>query len=195
MRRRFLFAAGILLGAACAPLASACFGGRTDPGVALPDAGSDAPVEAEAGPPPIEVSGKVDLLLVIDNSPNPDDFRALFGAPAPYLLDRFAPPACVNGLGNVVTTTASPTDPCPVGQREFPPVTDLHVGVITTSLGGHGADLCSPASPYWNATQSDAAHLVTRGPGAAAVPTYQGEGFLAWDPSQKLSPPGESDLQ
>jgi hypothetical protein len=140
-------------------------------------------------------SSKVDLLFVVDNSPNTDAFQALLGATAPYLLGRFAQPACVNGLGNVVSTTASPTDPCPVGQREFEPVDDVHVGVITTSLGGHGADFCSPKSVYWDATQNDEGHLVTRGPTAGStVPTYDGEGFLAWDPGQTLSPPGESDI-
>jgi hypothetical protein len=194
MPRRLLVTAGILLGAACAPLA-ACNGGRSDLGVPIPDAGTDAPPDVDAGgPPPLEVSDKVDLLLVVDNSPNTDAFQGLFGATLPYLLDRFARPACVNGLGNVVTTTAAPTDPCPVGQREFHPLTDLHVGVITTSLGGHGADTCSPVGPSWNPTQNDGAHLVTRGPGTTIVSTYQGQGFLAWDPAQALSPPGDPDI-
>jgi hypothetical protein len=196
MRSRFLFAAALALGAACASLGTACGGGRTELAVIPPDAGSDAPPPVlDASPPPIETSNKVDLLLVIDNSPNTENFQALFAATAPYLLRRFAQPACVNGLGNVVATTASPTDPCPDGQREFQPVTDLHVGVVTSSLGGAGADTCSPASVYWNATQNDAAHLVTRGPmPGSTVPTYQSEGFLAWDPGQTLDPPGESDI-
>lgn len=194
MFRRRLLAAGIVLGAASGALVAACDGGRTELGVAPPDAGVDAPPVPEAAPPPLETSDKVDLLLVVDNSPNTDDFRALFAATAPYLLDRFAHPACVNGLGNVVATTPGSSDPCPVGQREFQPVTDLHVGVITTSLGGHGADICSPASPYWNPTQNDLGRLVTRGPGGAVVPTWQDKGFLAWDPGQTLSPPGEADV-
>ncbi len=136
----------------------------------------------------------MDLLLVIDNSPNTDELRALFGATAPYLVSRFAHPACVNGLGNVVATTTNDTDPCPDGQREFQPVQDVHIAVVTSSLGGHGADTCSPASADWNTTQNDAGHLITRGPGGATVATYQGQGFLAWDPAQKLSPPGESDI-
>src|SRR6185295_14541994 len=28
----------------------------------------------------------------------------------------------------------------------------------------------------------------------ATVPTYQSQGFLAWDPAQKLAPPGESNI-
>jgi hypothetical protein len=99
----------------------------------------------------------------------------------------------VNGLGNVVARTQGYSDPCPVGQREFAPIQDVHVGVLSTSLGGHGADTCSPASFFWDPTQNDAAHLVTRGPGGTSVPTWQGMGFLAWDPLQKVVPPGEGD--
>jgi hypothetical protein len=158
------------------------------------DAGSDAGPEVDAGPPPVTRSDQVDLLFVVDNAPNTDAMHTLLAGTVPYLLGRFAQPACVNGLGNVVAATAAPTDPCPDGQREFSPVTDLHVGVISTSLGGHGADFCSPASPYWDPTQDDAAHLLTRGAAGDVVPTYQGEGFLDWDPDQKASPPGEGDL-
>ena len=107
MRHRLLFAGGIVLAGSWVALGAACNpGGRTDLAVIPPDAGSDAPPVPDAAPPPIEISDKVDLLLVIDNSPNTDDFRTLFGATAPYLLDRFAHPACVNGLGNVVAETA-----------------------------------------------------------------------------------------
>src|SRR5512143_2106600 len=151
MRRRFLMAA---LGAS---LASGCLSSRSELEITPPDAGSDAePPPVDAGPPPIETSDKVDLLLVIDNSPNTDNFHALLAQSVGYLLDRFAHPACVNGLGNVVATTQSPTDPCPVGQREFQPITDVHVGVITTSIGGHGADECSPMSASWDPMQDDA---------------------------------------
>ena len=180
--------------AAAAVLAVGCADARTE---LLPfDAGVDAPADAapEAGPPPITQSRRVDLLLVVDNSPNTQAFQALFAATEGYLLGRFAQPACVNGLGNVVQVTQSPTDPCSVGQREFPPIDDVHVGVVTTSIGGHGADFCSPASPSWDPTQDDAGHLITRGPGGAVVPTYQNLGFLAWDPKQEDTPPGEADL-
>lgn len=181
-----LLAATLALGAGCA--------GRTALETNLvPDAGDDAGPVVDAGPPPIETSSKVDLLFVVDNSPNTDGFHDLLAASVPYLIQRLARPACVNGLGNVVATTADPSAPCPVGEREFAPVTDVHVGVISTSLGGHGADTCSPASPAFNPTQNDAAHLLARDAGSGVVPTYDNAGFLAWDPTQKLSPPGESD--
>ena len=198
--RRFLPVGPVLLGAlaalVAAPALTAGCVGRTELEVIPRDAGSDAPVDAapEAGPPPIKTATTVDLLLVVDNSPNTENFQSLLAATVPYLVGRFAQPACVNGLGNVVATTATVSAPCPDGQREFQPVNDVHLGVVTSSLGGHGADSCSPASPFWNVTQNDAAHLLTRGPAGTVVPTYGSLGFLAWDPSQKDVPPGESDL-
>jgi hypothetical protein len=159
------------------------------------DAGVDAaPIEPDSGPPLIERADKVDLLLVIDNSRNLQEAHELFALTLPSLLERFARPACVNGFGNVVATTPSPDDPCPVGQREFPAVTDLHIGVISTSIGGHGADVCAPASPSFKEPMNDRARLLARNAAGGVVPTYAGAGFLAWDPSQTHVPPGDSDL-
>jgi hypothetical protein len=195
MFRRLLLLAAPLAVASIAWSFAGCTGGRTELDIEVPDAGSDAEPVIDAGPPPpIEKSTKVDLLFVVDNSPNTDAAHDLLADTAPYLLDRLAHPACVNGLGNVVSTTPSPSDPCPVGEREFAPLTDVHVAVISTSLGGHGADTCSPASPSFDPQQNDAAHLLSRGPGNTVVPTYADKGFLAWDPAQKASPPGDSDL-
>jgi hypothetical protein len=73
-------------------------------------------------------------------------------------------------------------------------VTDFHIGVVSTSLGGHGADSCSSASAAFNPTQNDAGHFITRGGGGGVIPTYANAGFLAWDPGHALRPPGDSDL-
>jgi hypothetical protein len=68
--------------------------------------------------------------------------------------------------------------------------------MISTSLGGHGADLCSPASPAFQPSQNDAAHLLNRTEGGTGVvPTYQSQGFLAWDPGSSQLPPGDSSQQ
>lgn len=163
-----------------------------------PDAGEDidagpTPIE-DAGPPPLMYSDKLDLLLVVDNSRNLDLAHALLAETVPYLLDRLTSPACVNGLGNVVAVTPSTSDPCPLGVRDFAPLRDIHVGVISTSLGGHGADTCSPSSVTYNETQNDAAHLLARAPDSTVIPTYAEQGFLAWDPGQTKAPPGEAVL-
>jgi hypothetical protein len=174
---------------------SACEG-RAEVPSSIADAGSDASHTQlpDAGPGPIESASKIDLLLVVDNTASLDLSHELLAQTLPYLLRRLVRPPCVNGLGNVVADPADVSAPCAVGVRDFAPITDFHVALVTTSLGGHGADTCSPTGPAWNPTQNDAAHLITRGPGGEVVPTYGNHGFLAWDPAQKMSPPGENDL-
>jgi hypothetical protein len=186
MRSRFAFLA-------CAVLAG-CARSEVDLTV---DAGSDTSTDTgtdDGGVTIVTRANKLDLLLVVDNSTNLEVPQDLLAKTLPYLFDRLVHPACVNGLGNVVAKTNSPSDPCPVGQREFAPLTDIHVGILTPSLGGHGADICSPASQSWNTNQNDAGHLVSRDGNGGMVATYAGKGFLAWDPGQKLSPPGEADV-
>ena len=72
---------------------------------------------------------------------------------------------------------------------------DIHIGVITSSLGGHGGYLCSEDhTNYWNETQNDRGQLIARGPsGGDARGTYAGSNFLAWDPQASKNPPGEAD--
>jgi len=186
-------AAAFLLAAAL-PLACA---GRSDLEDSLADAGAEggAPDPDGAGPPAPSVrSNKLDLLLVLDNSRYLDTAHGLLVDTLPYLLDRLARPACVNGFGTVVAETASPSDPCPVGVRDFAPLRDVHIGVISTSIGGHGADICNTDNGGVNATSDDHAHLLTRAGASGAVPTWQNKGFLFWDPGQGASPPGEADL-
>src|SRR5262245_43165932 len=82
-----------------------------------PDAGVDAG-EGGRAEPPLTKSDKVDIVLVVDNTKNLEVAHDLFADTVPYLLDRLANPACVNGLGNVVATVA-PGEPCPIGERDF----------------------------------------------------------------------------
>jgi hypothetical protein len=98
---------------------------------------------------------------------------------------------------------AGPVDPCPIPgtKREFEPVVDIHIGIISSSIGGHGADACpdvenNTCAPSPNFTNNDKGHLVARGDecGGGDVPTYENKSFLAWDPKQKLTPPGEGNL-
>lgn len=186
-------------GAVCAGVVASMLAGcagRSVLEVGVADAGADAdaaPIE-DAGAPPVTTSDALDLLLVIDNSRNLEGAHEVLAQTIPYLLDRLVNPPCVNGLGNVVDEPASPSAPCSVGKRDFAPLADFHVGVISTSLGGHGADVCSPQSFSWKPAQNDAAHLLTRAAGGGVVPTHAGQGFLAWDPGQAQSPPGEADL-
>jgi hypothetical protein len=177
-----------LLVFAALALAFAC-GGRTE---RPPDEPLDAGAGGQGGeaPPPLERSGKLDVLFVVDNTTTGFRAHELLASTIPYFLDRLVNPRCVNGLGQIVDEPASAEDPCSVGLRDFAPVADIHLGIVTTSIGGHGADTCSEVSGVFHPEQDDGAHLIDR----TGVGTYQGLGFLAWDPDQQLAPPGEADI-
>lgn len=133
----------------------------------------------------------VDLLLVVDNSGSMADKQQILALAVPDLIASLVNPLCIDQADlPAATQPASGDEDCPEGARRmFPPVNDIHVGVITTSLGGHGADACSSA-----AEQDDGARFITRTDGGGAVETYDDLGFLAWDPDANASPPGETEL-
>jgi hypothetical protein len=136
---------------------------------------------------------KVDLLLAVDNSISMAEKQKLFAKTVPELVKRLVSPYCTTTTGTVVSRPATATEACPAGsEREFAPVRDLHVGVITSSLGSHGAsggsnDVCTLP------TDNDHAHLL--GLQRDDVPSYDQQGFLKWDPDGAATPPGESDVQ
>jgi len=109
---------------------------------------------------------KVDLLLTIDNSISMADKQALLAQAVPLLVQR------------LITAGSS-----------LEPVSDVHVGVITSSLGSHGAngerDVCASADA------DDHAHLLGQLRGLPG--TWRDEGFLAWDPHGEQRPPGDAD--
>jgi hypothetical protein len=139
-----------------------------------------------------EVIDKIDLLFMIDNSQSMGDKQALLAKAVPQLVNRLVVPRCVNIDGDV-KTRASPTENCPPGYAsEFRAVKDIHVAVITSSLGAHGAaapiDGCGGGAPA-----NDRALLVPKVRTTTPLGSYADSGFLAWDPDQKLAPPGDKD--
>jgi hypothetical protein len=109
---------------------------------------------------------KVDLLLTLDNSISMADKQVLLAEAVPLLVQR-------------LITAGSAVDP----------VSDVHVGVITSSLGSHGAsgerDVCVSVE------DDDHAHLLGQLRGLSG--TWRNEGFLAWDPRREQQPPGDTD--
>jgi hypothetical protein len=135
----------------------------------------------------------VDLLVVVDDSVSMDDKHSILNEAVPDLLSRLVNPVCTHASG-FASQPASPADPCPANStREFKPIDDLHVGIITSSLGGFegGNSLCGVAV---GALGNDGAHLVPTLPRGNLISTYSGSGFFKWDRAQVASPPGESDL-
>jgi hypothetical protein len=88
---------------------------------------------------------KLDLLLMLDNSRSMADKQLILAAAVPDLVRGLLNPKCVDSTGAPAATQPSgPLESCvPGARRAFPPITDIHVGIITSSLGGHGADTCS----------------------------------------------------
>jgi len=111
----------------------------------------------DGGSPPsvpgVTVSNKLDLLIVVDNSSSMADKQDVLANTLPDLVTR------------------------------LPGVEDLHVGVITSSLGGHGAPgpsgqphLCEVAED-----RNDHAHLLGTRP--RGVGLGLANGFIEWTPA------------
>jgi hypothetical protein len=115
------------------PPADAGPGPTTAPSVTL-DGGT---LVSNAKPTPTD---KLDLLLMIDNSPG--------------MLDKQE--KLVAALRALITRLTNGASGGPPGHARG--VTDLHVGVITSSLGSFGTDACPPTNPHTD----DHAYLLPR---------------------------------
>jgi hypothetical protein len=140
---------------------------------------------------------KIDLLFMIDNSASMADKQDILADAVPDLVKRLVSPGCLNTAGEVVDF---PGGKCPDShpQREFEPVNDIHIGVISSSIGGHGADSCSNTNTQmWNPRQEDMSHLIDRADPTDPTKkeaTWAGKGFLSWDANSKYNPPGDKDV-
>ena len=140
---------------------------------------------------------KIDLLFMVDNSASMADKQDILRDAVPVLVKRLTSPACVDPVTRQPNGSKSP---CTVGEPEFPPVNDIHVGIVTSSLGAHGGTQCAARAGF---TPNDNAHLLgtVRPTGSNADPTqvfdasktWNNSGFLAWDANQIDQPPGSND--
>jgi hypothetical protein len=133
---------------------------------------------------------KIDLLFMIDNSLSMADKQEILKLAVPQLVDRLVNPVCVDKDGN------KSAPPCSGDLKpEFKPVVDIHIGVISSSIGGHGGDQCSESSSTFNQTQVDNGHLIPSVRSNLNLPSYQNLGFLWWDAGTppKGNPPGETN--
>ncbi|MFS8071704.1 MAG: hypothetical protein ACMG6S_35490, partial [Byssovorax sp.] len=160
-------------------------------------------MSTSSGPGAAPKVDKVDILVSIDNSRSMADKQAILALALGDLVQSLTNPACVDGQGNTAPQQpASSQDACPAGTvREFAPLLDIHVGIVSSSLGGHGGNACPVPAPgaactnEVNPSNDDKSHLLARADvcAAATLPTYQNQGFLAWDPEQTLTPPGDAN--
>ena len=91
---------------------------------------------------------KIDLLFMIDSSSSMSDKQEILKDAVPVLLSRLVTPICVDGAGKPTGVNALANGRCPDqrGQPEFSPIGDIHIGVVSSSLGAHGGQQCSAAS-------------------------------------------------
>ncbi|HWP04456.1 MAG TPA: hypothetical protein VNN72_01880 [Polyangiaceae bacterium] len=141
---------------------------------------------------------KVDLLFMIDNSLSMADKQDILAQAVPVLVKRLVTPTCIDDDGKPLGVSDA-NGHCAQGSPEFNPVKDVHLGVITSSLGGYGGTECQPDSndPLVGRTPDDRAELVpTANPAVRGqIVSWNDSGFLAWDPTgTKNTPPGENNL-
>ena len=128
---------------------------------------------------------KIDLLFMIDNSSSMADKQTILSEAVPQLVKRLIEPLCVD------RDTGEPKGPpvnnqCTVGVLDFEPIKDIHIGIISSSLGPHGADnkVCDDASDSrGDPHNNDRGHLIHRGPSNGTVATYRNKGFLLYNPT------------
>jgi hypothetical protein len=148
---------------------------------------------------------KVDLLFDIDNSASMGDKQAYLAQAVPDLISRLVTPNCIGADGMTITGSSDISGNCgdPASTPEFPAVHNLHIGLLSSSLGARLGDACpeaanNPASQQMLAGggsidrhNDDQAHLINRGAdpnnltnytetpvGAATSP----DNFLDWFP-------------
>lgn len=144
---------------------------------------------------------KIDLLFMIDNSVSMADKQEILKAAVPVLLSRLVTPICLGPDGNPDgTNSANGVCTNTADSPEFAPIGDIHIGIVSSSLGAHGGSVCSAPSPDdATATPPITEYLDDKGELVAAerpgVTTWNNNsGFLAWDPSgTKNTPPGENN--
>ncbi|HEY6725888.1 MAG TPA: hypothetical protein VI197_17765 [Polyangiaceae bacterium] len=143
--------------------------------------GSGAGGTGEPLPPQRELD-KLDILLSVDDSISMADKQRLLKLAIPDLIGRLANPYCVDAsrreFPDLTPAAGEPCPPGPSGQlleREFLPVSDVHVGLVTSTLGAAGVI----------GAASNRAHLLgSFRTDLFGLPGMTEHGFLAWNPNQ-----------
>ena len=111
---------------------------------------------AKADGAPLLAGGPVDVLFVVDDSLSMGDKQAYLAEAAEGFLNRLVNPSCVDDRHHVVG--ASIGGACATGSLEFEPVGDLHVGIVSTSMGDGDPDDDGTCASLRGELQADALH-------------------------------------
>ncbi len=134
---------------------------------------------------------KVDLLFMIDNSASMGDKQEILADAVPQLIQGLIRPRCVGPDEKPLTDAQGGVlraDPladeaskygCQAagGEPEFKPVTDMHIGVISSSLGSFGGDVCTDTGRL-----NDKGRLLALVKGGGEVAEAKPSNFLSWFP-------------
>ena len=148
---------------------------------------------------------KVDLLFDIDNSASMGDKEAYLAKAVPDLLTRLVQPNCLDQNQQPVGK-ATLAGVCPMGSSaEFTPVHNMHIGIVSSSLGPRLGDACQPgdmeATPQAKGAISkhndDQGHLLNRTADPKKLTDYtegtlgdapSPDNFLDWFPPASVNP-------
>jgi hypothetical protein len=134
---------------------------------------------------------KIDVLLAIDNSSSMGDKQKFLAAAVPRLVNRLVTPNCVDDEGKavvdangkvIVSTLSEGKATCAKGKAEFEAINDIHIGVVTSSLGDFGGTICDPQLVK---TPNDRGQLINRNGAGNPLTQIEAGSFLAWYPPAK----------
>ena len=149
------------------------------------------------------VANKIDLLFDLDNSASMGDKQQYLAQAIPDLLDRLVNPNCIDAATLAITGQSMGGLGCAAGSLpEFPAVKDMHVGIVSSSLGPRLSEMdptgvtgvcydpqqAKPPFGAINAHTDDKAHLLERSLTGTAPALIEGAvadaaaGFLYWYP-------------
>lgn len=153
------------------------------------------PTDSTQGAGGFKPSEKLDLLFVVDNSVSMGDKQSLFKEAVGDMIDQLVSPPCLDTTTEVFVQKDA-EGKCPAGsKRIFDPVKDIHIGMLTSSLGPRGAvDDEIPEGCEDQPRGNDKGYLLPFVRDGLLENSYNSQGFLVWDPDSKQSPPGESDI-
>ncbi len=91
---------------------------------------------------------QVDILFMIDNSTSMGDKQKLLSAAVPNLVSRLVQPNCLDTDGVTILGQVDPsTLTCATGTPEFPAVHDMHIGIVSSSIGDFGVSEGGDSNP------------------------------------------------
>jgi hypothetical protein len=119
------------------------------------------------------------------------DKQAILAEAVPDLINGLLRPRCVSDVDGSPDPSGGKAEPtgtkenrygCREGMSpEFKPVTDMHIGIVSSSLGNFGGDVCAINNPRTN----DRGHLLNKNKAGGTVDKATPSSFLAWYPQSK----------